>query len=428
MVRNVGKKQLSVWAKLYASSGALVIVGLVLMYWSQSIYFVAGNAIRVGSIVAGFFLIMLASIIRAKFSVLNHLPMLLLSGAYFVALALLSKVQNHAIVYDSTQIVFNIMCLMLFCAGYVLAVEKGEDFLSSKHWSFVVVALVAAVALMAFMRFVKQISFAGASRDYAETGLNPVGVAYANMCLSLIFLVLGVLSESVWRKVLYILVGSLASFIVLSSASKGAVLWGAGAIVYFVILTRHRRYFSLKNLGFLFLGIAIVVPILFVFYKTNYGIAERIDVLIDRFELMFLSLAGGPVTDGSSMSREYMWLSYLNSLSEWVFLGERNYQGYPHNQWLEMLVRFGLLGLPMLFMSILVLSNLMWRTLRFRFHPDLEYSVIATLFVFSYLQSMSSLSLHMNRALWLGFGYFLGYMFVNRRRMKRNMPMRIHTH
>jgi O-antigen ligase len=114
-----------------------------------------------------------------------------------------------------------------------------------------------------------------------------------------------------------------------------------------------------------------------------------------------------------------MWHSYASTFEQWIVFGEKGYVGYPHNQWVEILARFGLLGIPMLVMSIVLFCRVCWDVVTRKIHPDVEFSLIAILFVYSYLQSMSSLSLQVNRALWLGFGYLIGYFVEQSKRRRR---------
>lgn len=378
-------------------------------------YFVAGNGARLGSLAVGFGLVVLAAFLRARWNVLPYLPMVLLSGGYFMCLAFLTKVQGHAIWYDPIQRIFCVICLVLFWAGFILAQEKRQSFVTANQWSLVAITGIAVVALLSFMRYVKAISFHGSARGFAETTLNPVGVAFANSCLGLVFVVLALSSKSVWRKVLFAMAGALAFFVVLSSASRGAVIWATGAMAFYFVLNRHRKYLSPKSILFAILGLVVIVPALVVLYKTNYGVAERIDVLVGRFKLMFETLTGQNY-DPSMGAREMMWDYYLSNWDQWLVAGEKGYVGYPHNQWIEIGARFGFLGLPMLCMSFYIFGRLGVSIVqRNRILPDLEYSIITTLFVFGYLQSMSSLTLHVNRVLWLGFGYMLGRFLVQRR-------------
>lgn len=406
--------------KLYKHSGLFVIVGLILLYWSQSMYFVAGNTARMGSLAVGFGLILSAALLRSKGHLFRNLPFVIITGGYFLTLVMLSVFQEHAIWYNRTQQIFCVVCICLFWAGYILAREKRQDFVSANQWSLVGVAGIAIVCLLAFLRFVKGISFQGSERGFGETTLNPVGVAYANTCLALVFLVVGLLNRSLIRKSVHLLAACLAFAVVLSTASRGAVVWGACALVFFLLLNRHRKYLSGKNVLMAVGSCILLIPICVVLYKANYAVAERADILVQRFTNLFYGIfeAGGR-GDDSMNARQMMLESYLSTWGQWILFGEENYVGYPHNQWIEILARFGLLGLPLLVMSLVLFVRLGWDLLTGKIHPDVEFSLIATLFVYSYLQSMSSLSLQVNRALWLGFGYLIGYYVERSKRRRR---------
>ena len=404
--------------KYYKYSGLLVIVGLIFLYWSQALYFVAGNQMRLLSLVFGLGSIVAAACLRAQWRIFQHAPLVIISGFYFCVLAFLTKFQGHAIWYDRTQLIFCLVCLILFWSGYILAREKRQDFLPTDQRVLVIIAGIAIICLLAFLRYVKNISFQGSLRDFGETALNPVGVAYANTCLFLIFVILGFTNKNLIKKSIYLFAASLALGVVMSSASRGAVIWGICGIIYFLLLNRYWRSISIKNL-FVALGACIlVIPVILLIYNTNYAVSERMNILINRFEGMYYSFFGGgqaPV-DLSTSSRQYYWYYYYSTLKEWFILGEQGYRGYPHNQWLEIFVRFGFLGLPLFFTSIFLFIRLGLDTLFQRFRPDIEYSLITVLFVFGYMQSMTSLSLHVNRVLWLGFGYILGGFIARRLR------------
>ena len=405
-------------SKYYKYSGLLVIVGLILLYWSQALYFVAGNQMRLLSLAFGLGSIVAAAYLRARERISQHVPLVTISGSYFFLLTFLTKFQGHTIWYDITQLIFCVVCLILFWSGYVLAREKRQDFLSADHRALLIISGIAIICLLAFLRYVKNISFEGSVRDFGETALNPVGVAYANTCLCLVFVVLGVVNRGLITKSIYLFAASLALGVVMTSASRGAVIWGTCGIVYFIILNRYWRYISIKNLFVALTACILVIPVILLIYKTNYAVSERMDILIKRFESMYYSYFGGVQTpiDLSVSSREMYWYQYYTTVKEWVILGERGYIGYPHNQWLEIFVRFGLLGLPLFFISIFLFVRLGIDTLFQRFRPDIEYSLITVLFVFGYMQSMTSLSLQANRVLWLGFGYVLGGFIARRSR------------
>ena len=109
--------------KLYKYSGLFVIVGLAMLHWSQAMYFVGGQSARMGSLVIGFGLIVGAAFLRARGQIINHLPFVVLTGSYFIVLAMLTRFQRHEIWYNQQNQIFVLVCLLLFWSGYILARE-----------------------------------------------------------------------------------------------------------------------------------------------------------------------------------------------------------------------------------------------------------------------------------------------------------------
>lgn len=398
-------------------SWLFLVYGIVWLYWSQSVYFVLGNTARLGSLAGGLIFIAMSAYIRTKGRIAENIPFVLLSSCYFALIQLLTLLQGHACWRNPRQLMFIATTFALFIGGYLIARGKKRGFTSAGHLSFAVTGGVAIIFLLAFLRYVQDISFAGSERSFGGTTLNPVGVAYANTCLMLVFLVLGFLSKNVIYKAIYFTVSALALFVVFSSASRGAIIWGCATVIFMIVLNRKRKYFSPKGIFMIVGSVLVALPVLLFLYKTNYAIGERLDILFERFESMFYQLIGDyRSTDAAVSARQATWNFYFNNFSMWILGGEKNYSGYyPHNQWLEILVRYGLLGVPLLFMSLCLMVGLCWDSLRRRSHPDVEFTLIVVLFMYSYLQSMSSLSLDVNRSLWLGFGYLIGYFQEKRK-------------
>ena len=387
-------------------------------------YFVGGQAARLGSLAIGFGLIVGAAFLRARGQIVKHLTFVFLSGSYFMLLAMLTSLQEHEIWHDWQQQIFTLVCLFLFWAGYILAREKRHDFVSANQWSLFGIGVLALVCLMRFLQFVKRISFEGSERSFGDTTLNAVGVAFANSCLVLMFLILAILNKNLLHKLLYLLVTCVAFFVVLSTASRGAILWGLLAVIFLFTLIRHRRYVTARGLLVGVLCMLALSPVLVLLYKANYAISERLDILIDRFIAVFevLSGSGYGEDDYSVGARKYIWSSYMSTIDQWIILGEKRQSGYPHNQWLEIFVKFGLFGIPMFLISIILFLKILLSALREKLHPDVEFSIITTLFMFGYLSSMTSISLQANRVLWLGFGYLLGYYLERSNRQNALSP------
>ena len=392
------------------------------MYWSTPMFFIGGQFARLGSLVLGFSCVMLATYLRARGRIFLHLGFLTGSGAYFVSLLLLTKLQQHAIWTNPLQLVFCLICLALFWAGYLLAYERRDADLNADRWSFAAVALIGILALLSFLRFVDAISFHGTARGYGETTLNPVGVAYANTCFLVIFVVLSHYAKYLWTKSLFILAASVAFFVVGSSASRGAIIWGGGALLFFYLFNRSKKRASIRQYFYFLVVIMLTTPMILIVYHTNFAIAESFDVLLSRFESLYYSWLG-QTEELSASTREYYWEYYISTFAEWALLGQKYYVGYPHNQWLEIGARFGFLGIPMLITSLASIVIMMVMALRKDFFCiSLEHSVVVTLFLFGYLQSMTSLNLQMNRVLWLGMGYVLGCWLSRHRIARRVSP------
>ncbi|RIW11797.1 hypothetical protein D0X99_20200 [Algoriphagus lacus] len=76
---------------------------------------------------------------------------------------------------------------------------------------------------------------------------------------------------------------------------------------------------------------------------------------------------------------------------------------------MEILMRWGILGWTFVVFSLLCFFRAFKIFKVVSVDPNLLEFLLICLFLFSYLQSLTSLSLEMNRFLWLGFGYLFGY-------------------
>lgn len=385
--------------------GVLVIVGLILLHLSQSLT-PFGDFYRLGSLFGGFSLIIYAAIRRVNPYRQRVSGFVLASGFYCVFLGFLSFVQDHEMWQEPVQIVFFCVCVILFWAGYVLGRRRSLATEIPKSWLLYGVYILSAVALLKMLYFVQSV-FGESYRGYGETSLNAVGIAYVHMCLILIFMVLAAYSNAAWQKLVLSVLGLLAFFVVVSSLSRGPILWGGVSIISFFLFIKEKVKIRVNRVVITSVVVALVVC-LGVYLLTLYDVfAYRFDSLVWRFESMFDYFLSG-ASDKSMEARFDYSHDYFSTISEWWLIGQYGFSHYPHNQWLEIVTRFGIFGLPMLAMSLFVFVRVGLDILRKRVPHTLELSLITVLFLFAYLQSMSSLNLLMNRVLWLGFGYFLG--------------------
>ncbi len=145
------------------------------------------------------------------------------------------------------------------------------------------------------------------------------------------------------------------------------------------------------------------------FFQDNLSfIIEKTGGAINRFERL-LSFSQDFSSDQSAVLRAEMYNNFFKELPSLIFIGQKEYRPYPHNQFMEIIMRWGIFGIPLLILSIYTII----RALRLIKINLFKYSpfamVVLIIFIFSYLQSMTSLALEMNRMLWFGFGFLISY-------------------
>ena len=387
-----------------------LVIGLILLFSNVALYFISGIMIRYLALLMGILCIFFAAYKRGKHHIHKIIPFCLFSLIYFVILALISVFQNQAISYDRIKQIFAIIIIGCFFSGYLLSTTKIHFIENFKSWKVRGLTVVIIFGLIGFLRYYESISFYGTMRGYGtDTALNPVGVAFTFSLLFIVYFVLTISSQNIFDKVLFGLGMTLSTAIVVTTASRGAIIWAILTIIFLVTSNRIKKiklskFFILLLFGIIFLGFV------FLFFSNNVILIESFEILIERFSgLLGASNKTASGLDISANSRIEYWNHYASIFSDWILFGERFYNGYPHNQYLEILVRFGLLGIPLLILSLFVMGQFIHSFLFKKKERDFELTLVSAIFLFAYLSSLSSLNLEMNRAMWFGLGYFFGY-------------------
>jgi O-antigen ligase len=238
------------------------------------------------------------------------------------------------------------------------------------------------------------------SREIANGDLNAVGVAYAQGQLLLLFLWLFAREKLAFMK--YILIVALVSILVIMilTGSRGALLYVVVTLVFFY---RHLILYLFNFKTFL-ISLIIGVSLMYTI-KENEFLNFKITALADRFTSALYYLEGTK-EDGSLRARKEIQTVFYDNYDE-MLLGYEGYRPYPHNQFIEIYMRWGLIGLPLLIISLFsFLSAIKLIKKKNRVTSSIDYLVIS-LFFFCFLQSMSSLTLEMNRLMFFGLGYFV---------------------
>lgn len=390
------------------NEATLFLVGLLVFHSAQVASLALLPQFRLLFLVVGFSAMFVACLklwfLLPRNSFLPLFPIFI----YFGCLAALSYLQNHEVFASVLSLAFHGIALCFFIFGYTFAQYRFTRELNPRKL-FVFFSVGGILLLFGYFSFAEKAAFYGTTRNFNFASINPVGLAYTSCIVSIILLNLFFLHRNKIQKIL-ILLGAIGFFLlVLSTASRGAFLWGCTAICFTVLL--HQRKINIaKSFSYLFGFFVTVGLILYFVSQLNPILGERFDIFFGRMDLLF---AGAGTIDASLVEREMIVISYLKSWKQWWLAGVRGYSGYPHNQFLEIFVRFGIFGLPLFCLSLFCISKALILGLFRRYLLSDFDKIVLSVFVFCFLQSLTSLSLELNRMLIFGYGY-IGFKVFKR--------------
>ncbi len=377
----------------------LVISGIFLLIWSSTAHVLLGETLKLFSLILGFVMVMGSIFIGSSFRK-EQLVFLITSLAVFIFLIFLGYVR-HQDVFRAQNIIFGIICLGLINAGYAL----GQVSQFSIRLNEMLPASYSLLTIATAVQFIKTQQLMDIDGRSLAFELSPVGLAFIETLL-LIFLVFVFLSAK-WfiNKLLCLVAITACAGVILSTLSRGAIL-------YLVLLAILLSTPYLRKLAFkaAFRGIIVVLVAAF---ALNL-IVERIPVLAVKKEALITRIgrlqsyfsSDTRMTDRSSEIRASFYDDFFTGWDHYTW-GKYRYSPYPHNQFLEIYSRWGVFGLPILLFSVLMLFKSLRIFMMYRSGEVPFLMMINSFFIFSYMQSMSSLSLEMNRMMWLGFGFVL---------------------
>lgn len=396
----------------FFSDMLLICLGLVLMTGSIGYYFIFGNLVRLGFIGLGFLVVMYVAFRRHGFLPHNHIAFLAISSFVFMYFILLSILRQHA--FSFTQIIFQVVAFLFFVGGALLGARPQLGKIDFSLRQTLLVVCVTVPGVIALLRFTESISFYQVTRGFGETELNPVGLAYACSVMLLALVFLGLQSKSLYGASVVGIGILLVAATIMTTGSRGATLFVGFSVLITIALLIFKRQLNLLRSSALILVVLLAVASL-VAFKDDFYFFERFDIVAARIESMFYYFRGEADADMSIEARYVMQQFYLESWPSWIWIGQQYYVGYPHNQWLEWGARFGLVGIAVggVFMWVFVKYN--WLVF-FRLRKiDGELLFFYLLLLYSYMQSLTSLSLDINRSLMLATGYGFGFLFLRHR-------------
>ncbi len=405
-----------------SKSQLLLFFSIFLLFSSQLVQPVWGSSVKYLFLMLGFTGILSTAILRTSYEqVRRYLPLftgVLLFIGYLLALAFLNRHRN---ILNPVVLVFHFVTTGLFIGGVLLGSANSVKFKSSTSLAFSFPFFMLSLFNLGLsLVFIREVQFLTADsthkRDLGIDYLNPNGVAYVAAVLSASFFVAYIFSRSLFQKFAALGASMLGLGIVIITSARAALIWNVFTLVCILFIASRSK---IKVSFFQTLALPAILIIGFLSINDSTFLKSRIDNTVERFESLKTELFEGKAKEhqfNTVAVRKDTYLNWLHQWDDWIFYGYEGYSYYPHNQYLEFLVRFGIFGIPPILFSIwifLVTLKVIFLPNRTHHKQILNFEILLFFGIFftSYMYSLTSLSLEMNRGLWLGFGYFLGVKY-----------------
>jgi len=394
----------------------LFLLGVFFLSFATSAFLVFGNIGQTLSLFLGFsFLVYLAYICNATVSYYRFVICSVLLYLIFLFIGWIND-QN---IFRPINLIFGLVSICLLNIGYLLS-QNLKKIRNNGYKVDLFISIMSLVGVVSFVRFQSNIVYeiGESTRGFGQDSeINPVQVAYVNGLLFLINFSLYQMRKGKPKIVsVMLLLAQFATFLsMVMTLSRGATLFlFMFLFIYFFYNLKLNKKFVNRIINLcliVFVGIVILS-----FLSSSFPLIQsKLGGLENRFLSIFDSVNDRSVLDASAQSRVDMYDLFFSELNNIILFGQKEYKPYPHNQFMEIIMRWGIVGLPLLIFSIYTFlkSLSLLRYYSQRGSSTLILCILA-LFIFSYLQSMTSLSLEMNRLMWLGFGFIYGLPIPNR--------------
>ena len=245
---------------------------------------------------------------------------------------------------DSTMmrsIIFQLIpCLIFFV--FAMTEQKGMD--KAFVWIALSVLVLCVIILSdeALLETLKETDEEGAYYTFEENNRNTIAVILALGVLYMLHL-------GVTRNKLFLLIMLVPLILGLVTGSRKLILAvSLGLLFYAFFYSVYCRKTSYKKFGPLLLAVAVVVVLLYLCYNVEF----LYNIIGFRIEGLVETLTGGENTEASAVERSRMIEKAFEMFMQkpffgWGIDGFAAYSGfgvYSHNNYMEMLVSFGLVG------------------------------------------------------------------------------------
>lgn len=370
----------------------------------MSSYFIFGSTGRLLLQLFGFLLVVYAAYNTPNKK--NLIKKSIISFLFFVIIILISLV-NEQEVFDFTNVIFALICFILTILGLVIGNNHSYyNNISNTHvFLFCGLLLVSSFYFHNYLN----VNFLNTRSLDLENSVNTIGMAYTNGMLFFFFYYLNLRMKKANIIIRGIIIFSIiiCFFNILATQSRGALIY-----ILLTSLIINSKFIFSKNIFKFILAVLSLVLIFYLLYPIlvdNFPILEsRFLGLFNRLENLFMFSQNKNI-DLSAQARQVFIADFYNEFYSFILLGQFNYKPYPHNLFLELIMRWGLIGVTLSFLILKSFYRAIYNANSTTQSNNRMLILICSLFIFSLLQSLSSLSLEMNRMLWFGFGFFITF-------------------
>lgn len=379
------------------------ILGVFFTLYSTYAYAIAGNNLKYISLIIGFTLLVSSVNFFKNF---YYKPTVfiysILLFSFYVVLSFLLNQET----FNALTITFDFICMVFFMSGYSLASEL-KSIPNIENFTKVIIFIFILLGSYYLFQLQLVVKIGFNTRDIGDESLNANGIAFITAQILILLRWMFYLEKSFFYKTILIVAIILVSVNLLLTESRGALLF----LIFTLIISSGFKFKKLLNLKVVFC-FALICLVLNKIVNSSEFILQKSEFIVERFSSAIDYFTVSNTVDGSLEERKELLEDFLNNYNQ-MFFGQANYIPYPHNQILEIIMRWGIFGFPILVISVMSfkksLSIMLKRPVKNSF-----IFLISMLFIFTYLQSMTSLNLSNNRFLWLGFGFLLGIHKINK--------------
>ena len=381
----------------------LFVLGLFLLIWATNAYLVFGIIGKYISLFSGLLLLVIY-LLNRKLD-LRLLRLTIVSFSIFSVYILISYFLDQK-TFTAQTIIFDFINIILFIIGYNLSTVNEYEI---KIPDPIIIFISIVTILSSFVYFSRQVllNLDIGVRGLGDESLNAVGVAYIHAQIFILLIWLLFRKNSFLIKGILILASIGTLLVILITESRGAIIY-LSLLCFIVFYKNIFSFIRVKN----FLPLSIIIFSLGFLINTSL-VQNKIENISMRFSTLLFADSITITQDRSVTARLEVQSDFFNNYDKMIF-GKYKYVPYPHNQFIEIYMRWGIFGIPIFIVSILSFINAMRFYKKHREHKKSLRFFLFLVFIFCYLQSMSSLSLDNNRLLWLGFGLFLSNKNLNK--------------